>query len=288
MNVYEIVTDKILAELEKGVIPWQKPWTGVREGAISHVTGRPYSLLNQMLLGKPGEWLTYKQAEQRGGKVKEDERKKSSIVVFWKWLEKEEEKDGKKIKKSIPYLRYYSVYHISQCEGVEERFPEKKLEHTDPIADAEAVLDGYVERSGVKFMAEKSNRAYYSPMLDEIHVPILDQFDKPEEYYSTVFHEATHSTGHKDRLDRLDMTAHFGSEEYSKEELVAEIGAATLCNTVGIETENSFKNSAAYVGGWLKALKNDKRLIVTAAGKAEKAVKYILGEEVKAYETVDE
>lgn len=277
MDVYSIVTEKIIAELEKGIIPWQKPWTGVREGAISHVTGRPYSLLNQMLLGKPGEWLTYKQAEQRGGKVKPGA--KSSIVVFWKWLEKEEEKNGKKIKKSIPYLRYYNVFHISQCEGIEERFPEKKLEHTDPIAEAESVLAGYVKRSGVKFIAEKSNRAYYYPMMDEIHVPILDQFEQPEEYYSTAFHESAHSTGHKDRLDRLDMTAHFGSEEYSKEELVAEISAATLCHAVGIESEKSFKNSASYIGNWLKALKDDRRLIVTAAGKAEKAVKMILGED---------
>ena len=277
-NVYQMITDRIIAELEKGVIPWAKPWTGVRSGAYSRSTGRPYSILNQMILGKPGEYLTFNQVRQAGGTVRKGE--KAAFVVFWKPLPvTEKTKDGKEVTTIVPFLRFFNVFHIDQCENVEPKYKEADLKPADPIAEAESVIDGYVQRSGVQLIKEKSDRAYYSPTFDEVHLPLIEQFPQIAEYYSTAFHELTHSTGHKKRLDRLTATAHFGNEEYSKEELVAEIGAASLMNTVGIETSASFKNSAAYVGNWLTALRNDSRLIVSAAGKAEKAVKMILGEE---------
>lgn len=277
-NVYQMITDRIIAELEKGVIPWAKPWTGVRSGAYSRSTGRPYSILNQMILGRPGEYLTFNQVRQAGGTVRKGE--KAAFVVFWKPLPvTEKTKDGKEVTTIVPFLRFFNVFHIDQCENVEPKYKEADLKPADPIAEAESVIDGYVQRSGVRLIKEKSDRAYYSPTFDEVHLPLIEQFPQIAEYYSTAFHELTHSTGHKKRLDRLTATAHFGNEEYSKEELVAEIGAASLMNTVGIETQASFKNSAAYVGNWLTALRNDSRLIVSAAGKAEKAVKMILGEE---------
>ena len=274
-SVYKMVTDRIIKELEKGEIPWRKPWTGVRTGAYSRSTGKPYSLMNQLLLGKAGEWLTFKQITEAGGRVKKEE--KSSFVVYWKWLPiTEKDKDGKEVKKLIPFLKYYNVFHISQCEGVEPKYKEAQLKDFDPIEEAEKILAEYSLREHVPIINEKSNRAYYSPTLDEIHLPLKEQFTDSAEYYSTAFHESVHSTGHESRLNRITATAHFGNEEYSKEELCAELGSAILMNEVGIETPASFKNSTAYVQSWLNALKNDCRMIVTAAGKAEKAVKLIL------------
>ena len=286
INVYQIVTDRIIAELENGVIPWEKPWTGVRSGAYSRATGRPYSVLNQLLLRKPGEYLTFKQVGEAGGTIRKGE--KASIVVFWKPLpvnlqrpasSQEKTKDGKEVTKIVPLLKYYHVFHIDQCDGVKPRFTEEDLKPIDPIAEAEAVLADYSARAHVPIIHEKGDRAYYSPARDEIHLPLRDQFVRAAEYYSTAFHESVHSTGHEKRLNRLSKNAHFGSEDYSKEELVAEVGAAILMNEVGIETKGSFRNSVGYIQNWLTALRNDSRMIVSAAGKAEKAVKLIMNME---------
>ena len=289
-DIYSEITDRIIHELEQGIIPWNKPWTGTRDGAISRATGKPYSLLNQMLLGKPGEYLTFKQAQELGGHVKKGA--KSKMVVFWKFIQKEKtDKDGKPIRDAnglpvsdnIPFLRYYNVFHIDDVEGVEPKWKDEPLnDEIKPDEAAQNVLDDYLNREGIKLVSEKGNRAYYSPMIDEIHLPLIEQFSKIAEYYSTAFHEVTHSTGHPKRLNRIDMgigSAMFGSEEYSKEELVAEIGAASILHELGMETDSSFKNSAAYVQSWIKALKNDKRMIVSAAGKAEKAMNMILNRE---------
>lgn len=273
-NVYQIITDRIIEELKKGIIPWNKPWTGVLTGAISRSTGRPYSLLNQFLLNKPGEYLTYNQIKEAGGTIRKGE--KSHIVVFWKPVKVEEEKEGVKKEKLVPMLRYYRVFHIDQCEGVEPKYTSENLKPADPNQAGEAILDEYSERTGCKIINRRDDRAYYSPSSDEIHLPLRSQFPLIAEYYSTAFHEVVHSTGHASRLNRLAATVNFGDDSYSKEELIAEIGAAVLMNQTGIETKGSFKNSAGYIQGWLKALKNDARMIVTAASKAEKAVRFIL------------
>lgn len=275
VNVFQMVTDRIIAELEKGSIPWERPWTGVRTGAYSRSTGKPYSLLNQLLLSRPGEYLTFKQATEAGGSIRKGE--KAQIVVFWKMLEViEKDESNKPVKKVVPLLRYYSVFHIDQCENVKPRFAEPQLTAPDPIADGEAVLEDYLLRSGCQLVHEKQNRAFYRPSTDTIHLPLREQFPKAAEYYSTAFHEAIHSTGHETRLNRLSRDARFGNEEYSKEELVAELGAAITMNELGMETTGSFCNSAAYVQGWLRALRNDSRMIISAAGKAEKAVQLLL------------
>lgn len=279
MNVYQIVTDRIIAELEKGIIPWERPWTGVREGAYSRATGRPYSLLNQMLLGRPGEYLTYKQAQQAGGQVRKGE--KGFIVVFWKMDSKaDKDSDTGELKiKQFPILKYYYVFHVDQCDGIEPKFKEPVFTPLDPIEEAERVLTDYSTRCGVPIIHEKGNRAFYRPSTDEIHLPLMEQFTKIAEYYSVAFHESVHSTGHAKRLNRLDQNSRFGNEVYSKEELVAEMGAAILLNELGIETDSSFRNNAAYIQNWLHALKDDPKMIVSAAGKAEKAVKLILNVE---------
>ena len=276
MDTFEIVTDRIIAELEQGVVPWKKPWSGTA-GAISHITGKRYSLLNQLLLGEPGEYVTFRQALEEGGHVKKGE--KAKYVVFWKWLEVKDEDTGE--VKQVPFLRYYTVFHVNQCEGIDPKFIASQPRHTDlkPDETAEKVLSGYVARSHVTFTSTESDQAFYRPLTDEIVVPLISQFDDIAEYYSTAFHESVHSTGHQSRLNRIDAVSHFGSEEYSREELVAELGSSYLVNYVGLESKGSFQNSASYIDGWLKVLKSDKRFIVAAAGKAEKAVRYILGEE---------
>lgn len=278
-DIYEAITERIISELEKGQIPWHKPWFGSSSGAVSGATGRPYSLVNQMLLLKAGKWFTFKQVQNLGAKVRKGE--KSSMVVFWKQIPIEEEKEnGEKVKKMIPFLKYFNVFHESQIDGLPEGETLPQIAHLDPIEEAEEIVNGYITRSGVKLNRDEiSGEAFYRPSTDSITVPSIEQYANIAEYYSTLFHEMVHSTGHESRLNRLTSTAHFGNEEYSKEELVAEIGAAALNNSVGIETASSFKNSAAYIQSWLRALKNDKRLLVSASGKAEKAVALITGTE---------
>lgn len=277
-SVYEMVTERIIEQLEKGVIPWEKPWTGVRTGAYNRISKKPYSILNQMMLKHQGEYATFKQWSDLGGKVKKGS--KSESVVFWKIQEVEEEtEDGEKVIKQKPLLRYYNVFHISQVEGVEP-LPRQEFENTaEPIEAAENLLDSYLKHEKIRLEQVASNQAYYSPSQDLIHLPKREQFNRIEEYYSTAFHESVHSTGHKSRLNRLatGSNAAFGSETYSKEELIAEIGSASLMNILNIETTHSFRNSTAYIQSWLQVLRNDVRLIVSASSRAEKAVEYIIG-----------
>ncbi len=273
MDIYKEITDRILAQMEQGIIPWRKPWTGSTNRAISYTTGKPYSLLNQMLLGRPGEYATFKQIQAAGGYVRKGE--KASMVVFWKMMEQEDETTGE--KKTIPLLRYYNVFHIDQCEGLAAKYSQPLPQIANPDETAENIIAAYLSQSGVKINHQGGDRAFYSPSTDSITLPHMAQFAATAEYYSTVFHELTHSTGHSSRLNRLEKTAFFGSEAYSKEELVAEIGAAALVNRAGLETSDSFRNNAAYVQNWLNVLKGDKRFIVNASSKAEKAVALIMG-----------
>ena len=277
-DIYAAVTDRIVQQLEKGVVPWQKPWTGIRSGAISGATGKPYSLLNQMLLAKAGEWYTWNQIQALGGKVRKGE--KSSMVVLWKQtpVKDEDPATGEQIERMIPVLKYFNVFHIDQLDGIEAKTIDP--EAIDPATDtaADAIIAGYIQRSGVELEHRKGDEAFYSPSVDRVVLPLREQFPSMAEYYSTAFHELTHSTGHSSRLDRISRRAFFGNEEdYSREELVAEIGAAALLNHCGIETADSFKNSAAYIQSWLRALRNDKKLIVSAAGAAAKAFELITG-----------
>ena len=279
-NVYEMVTNRIIAELEKGKIPWEKPWAGVRNGAYNRITKRPYSLLNQMLLQHSGEYATFKQWQDLGGHVCKGE--KSEIVVFWKIFEsKEANPDTGEIEiKKIPLLRYYNVFHISLVEGVEPLAPEQLNDEVEPIEAGDKIITDYITREHLNFIECKSNQAYYSPSNDTVVVPLKEQYSMINEYYSTTYHELVHSSGHKTRLNRLQTGAieSFGSENYSKEELVAEIGSATLMSIAGIETPKTFRNSTAYIQNWLQVLRNDNKFIVSASSKAEKAVNYILAE----------
>lgn len=179
--------------------------------------------------------------------------------------------------KQIPLLRYYNVFHISQVNNV---MPLIRTEDfgTKPIERAETILHEYLNREHITLSAEESDRAFYSLQTDSITVPKITQFEHAEEYYSTVFHECGHSTMTAERCNREkeSKSAFFGSEKYSKEELIAEITSATIMNSIRLETPMTFQNSTAYIQNWLNTLKNDKKLIVSASGKAEKAARYIL------------
>lgn len=274
-DIYAAVTDRIIQQLERGIIVWQKPWTGTPGGAYSGSTGKPYSLLNQILLEKPGAYYTFNQIQKMGGNVRKGE--KSSLIVFCKQIpvKEQDSQTGEIIVKQIPVLRYYSVFHIDQCDGIATPATEPKPMYNSP--EAESIVNEYLHRSGVELIQRISDEAYYSPSRDCVVLPMPEQFKSKEEYYSTLLHELAHSTGHQSRLNRLRATAHFGNESYSKEELVAEITAAALMNHTGLETKGTFQNSAAYLQSWLSALRNDKRLIVAASGAASKAFDYIVG-----------
>ena len=275
MDIYAAVTDRIIAQIEQGQIPWQKPWISSGK-AISHATGKPYSLLNQMLLQHPGEYLTFKQCVEAGGRVRKGE--KSHMVVFWKWITQEDEDTGE--TKEVPFLRYYNVFHIDQCKGIQSKYSAENVfpDGASTVEHAQEIIYDYLSREGVKLLHQEGDRACYKPSTDEIVLPLRKQFVSTAEYYGTVFHELTHSTGHASRLNRLTSAAFFGTEEYSKEELVAEIGAAALVNHCGLESSSSFSNNTAYIQNWLSVLRGDKRFIVSAAGKAEKAVNLILNQ----------
>lgn len=290
-DAYQMVTDRICELLEQGVAPWQKPWQTVLDCGWSGQTGNPYSLLNQMLLLDPqkkyktmqemtddirGEWLSFNQVKERGGSVKKGEHGRR--IVFFKMLPVKDEDGIEDERKMFPFLSVTTVFHTRQCEGIEQKFhtdENERYEFTENRT-AEDVAEGYLKRSGVKLTVSESDKAFYRPSTDEVFIPAPDQYKLSEEYYSTLFHELTHSTGHPSRLNRVNGNQFFGNESYSLEELVAEIGSASILATVGIGTKNSLNNSASYIGNWLKALKNDKTMIVKAAGRAEKAVKMIL------------
>lgn len=295
-NVYEEVTNRVINALEQGVIPWRKPWSVDGSAAIvSHTTGGAYSFLNQMFIsmsrtlngGLPaGEYLTFQQAKKEGGQVRKGE--KGSLITFYKWQESpltdEEQElinDGwERVSKGHPVLKTYYVFEVSQCDGIERKHT------TDPAAApaapsfdyhaaAEQLVSNYAAGSSLRIERDASStQAFYSLAGDFVRIPAAGQFEASAEYYSTLFHELTHSTGAPSRLAR-DLSGQFGSKTYAREELTAEIGAAFFLATLGINTDSSDSNNAAYIQNWLTALKGDNNLIFAAASKAQKAVEYI-------------
>ena len=275
-KVYDVITSKILESLDQGTVPWRKPWTaGIPRNAT---TDRPYHGINTVLLGMTAyadqRWLTYKQAVQLGGNVHRGER--STMVVFWKQHTVKDEHDEESTR-TIPLLRVYNVFNVAQCDNLTlSGIPDTPT--VEPIAAATAIVDGMPNPPSINH--DGGNRAFYRPSNDSIHMPAVNDFHGAGEYHATLFHELSHSTGHATRLDRHDLEtgiAPFGSEVYSREELVAEFGAAFLCATAGID--NTLDNSASYINGWSKALRADKRLVITAASQGQNAADFIIGGE---------
>jgi antirestriction protein ArdC len=260
-TVYDQITDRIISMLEKGTVPWQKPWkvsTGLPRNLVS---GKPYRGMNIF-------WLTFRQAKELGGSIKKGE--KACPVIFGKRQETEDEITGEKSHYTV--LRLYSVFNVAQCEGL-KNIPAPAEAPATVNTTAEEIVALMPKRPEIKHGLAK---AYYSPGVDIVAMPDRARFDTEAGYYATLFHELTHATGHASRLNRPTLTesAGFGSNPYCREELVAELGAAFLCGHAGIE--NTIQNSAAYLQNWLEALQNDNKLIVQAAAQAQKAADFIL------------
>ena len=277
MNVYEIVTGKICTELERGVVPWRKPWVGSDQAPANLISRRPYTGINPLLLSLGGYsspfWLTYKQAAELGGTVRKGE--KSSLVVFYAKLQSKTRVLENGDPDTFAMLRYYNLFNVAQCDGIGEHVPTVPQSTIQPLDAAEAILDGYTDKPTID---DHASAAWYRPSLDLIGMPPRDTFTNADGYYSTLFHECIHSTGHASRLDRPAVaggTSNFGTETYSREELIAELGAAFLCADAGIE--NTITQSAAYCASWLKVLKGDSKMIISAASGAGKAARYISG-----------
>lgn len=302
MTSYEIITNKIIEKMQEGIIPWVKPWhadTWKCDGqtqmfpCYSYSNGKRYNLMNHMLLGfQAGEFATFQQIKKAGGKVKKGE--KSQIIAGWivdtKKLTDADgntltDDDGNEQTRTTYALRYYSVFNIlTQVEGIEPKHNWTKDEAPendhDAVQEAENIIQGYINSADApKFMTKLgSDEAYYSPAQDLVVVPDKSQFDLIEGYYGTVFHELTHSTLKSTRCNRKaeNKNAAFGSKEYSKEELVAEMGSSFLSNHAGLDTSKTLNNSVAYLQSWIKKLQNDPKMIVQASAQAEKAAEYII------------
>jgi len=277
-NLYKEVTDRILAQLANGVVPWKQPWSGQGFGIMPRnaATGRAYSGVNVVLLwarsqdsgfGRP-HWLTFKQALEAGGNVRKGE--KGETVVYVSAIEKIDEETG--LKRRIPFLKSFTVFNVAQCENLPEKIePTFKPQHTE---DRDPEIDEFLALTGAD-IRHNEQRAYWTRKLDYINLPAFETFTSAGNYYATAFHELTHWTGAEHRLNRDANKAakKFGDESYSFEELVAELGSAFLCAEFGIA--NNEGADAAYIEHWSKFLANHESAIVSAASQASKAAEYL-------------
>lgn len=224
-------------------------------------------------------WLTFKQAQERGGQVKK--REEGTPVIFWNWRTRQVEgEEGAIEEKEIPFMRYYTVFNLAQIDGIAT--PEVQSGEFVPVLSCEEVIKNMPQAPVIQDGWASAN---YNPVSDVVKMPPRGGFKSEAGYYATLFHEITYSTGHSSRLNRKTITekAAFASESYSKEELIAELGAAFLCGHTGIEQEN-IENSAAYIASWRAKLSEDKRLIISAASQAQRAVDFILGRQAEQSE----
>lgn len=278
-DVYEIVTEKIIEKLENGIIPWKKPWNG-KGVATRWLVNKPYRGFNAMMLEPGGEYASKKQILEAGGRIKKEEMRFGHIVVYWHWYKVKEEgqeniPDEQASFKKMAKPFYSTVWEINtQCENMKSKFEEVEGLDFNPIEEAETLIRKYKD---IPKMKTGKDGAYYVPAFDFISMPEVEDFNSSEEYYSTLFHELIHSTGHSKRLCREGITdiAKFGSDKYAKEELVAEMGSSMLCAMVGIDN-TTIDNAASYIHGWLQKLKGDKKFIFSASSQAQQGVDYML------------
>lgn len=280
-DVYQIVTDRIVAKLEQGVVPWKQNWHNAGM-PMNLSTLKSYRGINAMLLASLGYlrnfFLTRNQLLEFGGTIKQGE--KPSPVVYWKTFDEESEDEEPRRK---PVLRYYSVYNIEQCDGIRERDIPTLVKDITPIEHCERVVANMPDKPKILY---SGGLAFYCLPDDYVNMPLRQSFKDSEAHYETLFHELIHSTGHPQRLNRKEMADSAASKiSYATEELTAEIGSCFLKSITGIDGKH-FDNNVAYIQGWLKALKNDNRIIVFASTHAQKAVDFILG--IKPEKTLKE
>jgi antirestriction protein ArdC len=287
-DMYQVVTDRIIEQLEKGVMPWRKTWSSYGL-AKNYVSGKAYKGINMLMMNffSPHSipyYLTFNQAKELGGHVKKGS--KTQQVIYFNMIFKDE--NGNKVSKEaaenredvkvMKFLKYYNVFNVEDIEGIDFEFDELRLLPNERIERCEKIIQGFP--SPPDYVEKDRGRAYYHPLEDYINMPPIEQHDSAEFYYSTYFHELIHSTGHAKRLAREEVVTpnRFGSIPYSEEELVAELGASFLRKIADIDSDPIFQNSASYIHGWLSKLKDDKKLVFKASAEAQKAVDYILGD----------
>ena len=282
-DIYETVTNKIIADLEQGELTWRKPWSASNmDGKITKPlrhNGMPYNGINILMLWAASieagflspYWMTFKQAKELGAHVKKGER--GNLVVYANTITRtEEQDDGSEEARTIPFLKGYSVFNVEQIEGLPEHYysrPEPIIAPEQRIAHAES----FFSNTGVD-IRHGGNSAHYSGGSDHVQMPFFESFRSPEAYYATLAHELTHWTKHPKRLDREFGRKRWGDEGYAREELVAELGAAFLCSDLDLSPEPR-ADHAAYIQSWLKVLKEDKRAIFSAAAHAQRAADFL-------------
>ncbi len=276
-SIYQIVTENIIEKLEQGTVPWRKTWnTALPKNFVTNIA---YKGINTLLLGMQEfnscYWLTFNQCKDLQGWVKKNQ--KATMVVYWKQIDniKDDELNENRAEFSF-LLRYYNVFNIEQVELPDELL-KKRLSETknEKIISAESIIQNYTNPPTITINNIISSPRYL-PRLDRIEIQSINNFISSDEYYASLFHELIHSTGHSERLNRKGIvdTVEFGSEKYSKEELIAEIGASFLCSVSGVK--NTVDNQASYIENWLRVLNNDRRIVLIAASQAQKSCDYIL------------
>jgi antirestriction protein ArdC len=284
-DLYTRVTNAIVADLERGVRPWLKPWNA--EHAAGRITrplragGQPYKGINVLMLWASAMeqnfsapiWMTFNQAKELKASVRKDS--KGTLVVYADRITKTEAaENGEETGRDIYFMKGYIVFNVEQIEGLPPHFYATAAPQTDPVARIEAA-DRFFANTGAD-IRHGGNQAYYAPERDYVQMPPFVSFKDAESYSSTLAHEMTHWSKHPTRLNRDFGRKKFGDEGYAREELVAEIGAAFLCCDLGITPETR-DDHAAYLGHWLKVLKEDKRAIFQAAAHAQRAVDFLHG-----------
>ena len=276
-KVYKIITEKVIEALKNGKAPWRRTW---RVNSLANLkTKKPYRGGNVFILAAAGfdsPWfLTFKQAKDMGGMVRKCET--GTPIIFWSFREKRDSVTGEVETGRFPVLRYYTVFNVEQIDGLDGKIPKvetKERTEVETVTECEALVVAMTLRPEIK---HGGDRAFYRPSTDHVQMPKQDAFDDSAAYYSTLFHELVHSTGHSKRLGRkgIEEFDHFGSEQYSKEELVAEMGAAFLCGITGIGNTRTIENTGAYLRNWASKLEEDPKLFVQAGNAAQKAVDFI-------------
>ena len=283
-DIYELITARFIEQLKNGTVPWQKPWMGVQ----NIVSKKTYRGINALILGgsdfQSPYWLTFKQAHDLGGKVKKGEQ--ATPVIYYKLFEKRDDQGNLVLGSNgrptrIPFIRWSNAFNLDQTEGIAPPAQTVVQTSLNPLEKAAKI----VEEAKVCPIYHTGFAAVYSPGEDVIRMPAQKTFRTAESYYQTLFHEMTHSTGHASRLDREGVTLpiKFGSERYSKEELIAELGASFLSNEAGILNQVQFDNSAAYLGSWIEKFQNDPKMIFAASSQAQRSTDFILGMEQKEF-----
>jgi antirestriction protein ArdC len=288
-DIHLAITERFINQLRAGSVPWQRPWQGV----MNIASRKNYRGINSLTLGlskfASPFWMTFRQAHELGGHIRKGE--KSAPIIYYKFLEKRDPSGNavftaKGKAATVPFLRWSNVFNLEQTEGVEAPELTAPPVNARPLGRAEEL----VRQTNLCPIRKEGFAAAYSPHEDIIHMPPTGLFRSPEDYYHTLFHEMTHATGHASRLDREGITnpIKFGSDRYSKEELIAELGAAFLSNDAGILDQVRFENSTAYLGSWISKFESEPTLLISAASHAQRSFNWVAGTSHEESESIGE